>query len=46
MFDCLFLIVQDGRLQVGDRILTVNGESLSNITQERALTILTQLKGR
>jgi hypothetical protein len=37
---------KDGRLQVSDHILSVNGESFSNITHERALTILTQLKGR
>lgn len=36
----------DGRLQKGDRILAVNGESFANLTRERALTILTQLKIR
>ena len=37
---------QDGRLQKGDRILAVNGESFTNLTREKALTILTQLKLR
>ena len=37
---------QDGRLLVGDRIISVNGESFSGISRERALTILTQMKGR
>ena len=38
------LCSQDGRLQKGDRILAVNGETFTNLTRERALTILTQLK--
>ena len=37
---------QDGRLQKGDRILAVNGETFTNLTRERALTILTQFKLR
>ena len=30
----------DGRLAIGDRILTVNGENMRNMTQEEAATCL------
>ena len=31
----LFLVYQDGRLQAGDQLLAVNGESLVGVPQER-----------
>lgn len=36
---------QDGRLRLGDQILTVNGHSFENVTHKQAVETLKQLKG-
>lgn len=38
------VLKQDGTLRPGDRLVSVNGESMEGITKEHALRILTQLK--
>ena len=37
---------RDGRLHCDDEILSINGRSLSGMTQERAISLLRSVKGR
>ena len=37
---------RDGRLRCDDEILSINGKSLSGMTQERAISLLRSTKGR
>ena len=42
----LTVFLQDGRLHVGDQIVSINGEAMIGVTLEKAMSTLTRLKLR
>ena len=41
-----YFLIQDGQLQVGDRIISINEEMFTDVTREDAKTLLNKFKIR